>query len=296
MLCNAHRFRLSSSRCPPFSFIPRRLQPCLHVVLFSPCNFPIFAPEIIPVITSQMPEKIFTLKSALYIVPTPIGNVDDITVRALKTLRAADVLCCEDTRTTGQLLKIYGIEPRRLVSIHEHNEARQAAFIVAEIRAGRSVALMSDAGTPLISDPGARLVSAAISAEIDVVPLPGATAFAPALAASGFGGGEFTFLGFPPHKKGRATFLKRVAEMDVAVILYESPHRVAGLLAGLAEVCGGARPVCVARELTKLHEEILRGTASALAAHFTRIEPRGEFVVIVGAAGSLSAGFGNPEI
>ncbi|GAB1430120.1 16S rRNA (cytidine(1402)-2'-O)-methyltransferase [Ignavibacteria bacterium] len=231
-----------------------------------------------------MSEKIFTLKPALYIVPTPIGNIDDITVRGLKTLRAADIVFCEDTRVTGKLLKIYGIVPQRLASAHEHNEARQSELVAAEIKAGKSVVLASDAGSPLISDPGARIVAAAISAGVEIVPLPGATAFVPALSASGFDCSEFTFFGFPPYKKGRASFLKRVSETATVSILYESPHRLTVLLNELTSLCEPSRKCCAARELTKLHEEILRGTLAELAAHFTRTEPRGEFVVILDGA------------
>lgn len=221
------------------------------------------------------------MNPALYIVPTPVGNLDDITVRALKTLRAADIIACEDTRVTGQLLKLYGIVPQRLIGCREHNEMKQAELIIAEINAGKIVALVSDAGTPLVSDPGARVVREVIAAGLNVVPLPGATAFVPALAASGFDTAEFSFVGFPPQKKGRSTFIRRIAAQTAMCVMYESPHRLSDLLTELAALCEGERRICVAREITKVYEEFLRGTVAEVAAHFKIKEPRGEFVVIL---------------
>ncbi len=226
-------------------------------------------------------EKIFTLKPALYLVPTPIGNIDDITVRGLKTLRTADIICCEDTRETGKLLKLYGIAPRRMLSVHEHNEARQVEIILNEIISGKSVVLVSDAGSPLMSDPGARLVQAVIASGREVIALPGATAFVPALSASGFDCSEFIFAGFPPQKKGRISFLQRMTDLSITCVIYESPHRLQSLLQSLIELGVNERKCCIARELTKIHEEVLRGSIGEIADHFSKTAPRGEFVIIL---------------
>ncbi len=228
-------------------------------------------------------EKSTTFAPALYLIATPIGNLDDITVRSLKLLRCADILLCEDTRTTGQLLKLYGIVPPKLMSCHEHNEQSQVEAITREVQLGKIVALVSDAGTPSISDPGYRIVKGAIAAGIDVVPLPGATAFVTALIASGMDTNEFAFLGFPPQKKGRKTFFERVKLLGITAIFYESPYRVVELIEDIALLWGNDVEICVARELTKLHEEFLRGKASEIAIKM-RSKPsiKGEFVVIVG--------------
>ncbi|MBK9250061.1 MAG: 16S rRNA (cytidine(1402)-2'-O)-methyltransferase [Ignavibacteria bacterium] len=223
---------------------------------------------------------------ALYIVPTPIGNIDDITVRGLKILRTADVIFCEDTRTTGQLLKLYGIQAPKLQACHEHNEQSQVDSIIHQVHSGKVVALVSDAGTPLISDPGNRIVKGAIAGGIPVVSLPGTTAFVPALVGSGLESGEFIFMGFPPHKKGRSTFLKRAQKYDLTVIFYESPHRVLYLVEEIGQIWGSDVEICVAREITKLYEEFLRGTASEVEAIMQeRVSLKGEFVVVVGKSG-----------
>ena len=219
---------------------------------------------------------------ALYVVSTPIGNLGDVTHRAVETLRGADVVLAEDTRRTSILLRHLGIATR-LLSAHEHNEAARAASVVAMLREGKAVALVSDAGTPLLSDPGARIVREVVDAGFTVVPIPGASALLAALVASGIEAETFTFLGFPPRKgPERAELLEEVAASPRAVVLYESPHRVGRLLADLAEACGAARRVAVARELTKMHEEVFRGTLAEGAERFGSAEVLGEIVVVVG--------------
>jgi 16S rRNA (cytidine1402-2'-O)-methyltransferase len=218
---------------------------------------------------------------ALSIVSTPIGNLGDITRRAAETLAAADVVLAEDTRRTGGLLKHLGIETR-LMSAHEHNEASRASLVVTMLREGKNVALVSDAGTPLLSDPGARIVREVVDAGFDVVPIPGASALLSALVASGIEAESFTFHGFPPRKgPERAELLEEIAASPRASVLYESPNRVGRLLADLAEAAGGERRVCVARELTKMHEQFVRGTLADVAARYADAEVLGEIVVVV---------------
>lgn len=221
----------------------------------------------------------------LTLVPTPVGNLEDLTFRALRVLKEADVVACEDTRTTGTLFGHYGIETPRL-SFHIHNEHAKTAGLVERMAAGEHVALVSDAGTPGVSDPGFLLVRAAAEAGVRVEALPGPTAFVPALVASGLPCDRFVFEGFLPHKKGRQTRLKALADEPRTAVLYESPHRLVKLLGQLAEHLGGDRPAAVARELTKLHEEVRRGTLDELAAHYgAQAKVRGEIVVVVGGAG-----------
>ncbi len=218
--------------------------------------------------------------STLYIVPTPVGNLEDITLRAIRVLREADVILAEDTRTTAVLLRHHGIDtPMR--SHHKFNEHATAARIAEEVAAGRTVALVSDAGTPGISDPGFLLVRTCLEAGVRVESLPGATAFVPALVQSGFPMDRFCFEGFPPQKKGRSTRLAALADEPRTMIFYESPHRVVRLLGELAAVMGGEREVSVSRELTKKFEQTVRGTLTQVAAHFAAHEPKGEFVVVV---------------
>ena len=224
------------------------------------------------------------LKPALYLIPTPIGNKDDITVRALKTLAGADILACEDTRHTGQLLKTYKINSPKMVSCHEHNEKQKAVYLCKEIESGKAVAFVSDAGSPGISDPGFEIIREAISRDIPVINLPGATAFVPALVGSGLANNRFTFAGFPPQKRGRIAFLEELSKYKSTVILYESPHRIVKLLTELIELCGIDRKVAVAREISKLYEEIIRGTLpECLAVLEKKDRIKGEFVLVLAA-------------
>lgn len=218
----------------------------------------------------------------LYLVPTPIGNLEDITLRALRILKEAAVIACEDTRTTGVLLQHYGIETPRM-SYHDHNERQRAPQLIERMQSGDSVALVSDAGSPGISDPGFFLVRAAVEAGLRVEALPGPTAFVPALVMSGLPTDRFVFEGFVPQKKGRQTRLRQLAEEERTVVLYESPHRLVRLLGELISILGADRPAAVARELTKLHEEVARGTLEELKADFeARPRVRGEVVLVVG--------------
>ncbi len=223
-------------------------------------------------------------RSTITLVPTPIGNLDDITLRAVQVLREVDTVVAEDTRVTGRLLQHLGIS-KPLVSFHAQNEHRMVEQLVQRAGRGERMALVSDAGTPGISDPGFLLVRAALHAGITVECLPGPTAFVPALVNSGLPCDRFVFEGFLPQKKGRSTRIRELATEPRTVVLYESPHRVLKLLQEMTEVFGGDRPAAVSRELSKLHEETVRGTLAELVAHFTAHEPRGEFVVVVGGTG-----------
>ncbi|MBP3317401.1 MAG: 16S rRNA (cytidine(1402)-2'-O)-methyltransferase [Alistipes sp.] len=218
--------------------------------------------------------------SKLYIVPTPIGNLDDITLRAIDVLKQADYILAEDTRTTSFLLKHLGIE-KKLYSHHKFNEHATAASVAEAIGEGRTVALVSDAGTPGISDPGFLLVRTCVEAGIDVETLPGATALIPALVQSGFPCDRFCFEGFLPQKKGRSKRLQELAEESRSIIFYESPYRVVKCLEQLSEVFGAERKVSVSRELTKKFEQTVRGSIAEVLAHFKEHEPKGEFVIVV---------------
>ena len=218
--------------------------------------------------------------SKLYIVPTPIGNLDDITLRAIKTLEQADYILAEDTRTTAFLLKHLGIE-KKLYSHHKFNEHATAASVAEAIGEGRTVALVSDAGTPGISDPGFLLVRTCVEAGIEVETLPGATALIPALVQSGFPCDRFCFEGFLPQKKGRTKRLQELAEESRSIIFYESPFRVVKCLEQLSEIFGADRKVSVSRELTKKFEQTVRGTIAEVLQHFREHEPKGEFVIVV---------------
>ncbi len=226
------------------------------------------------------------LKPALYLVPTPIGNVEDITLRAINILQNADIIACEDTRHTGVLLKLLDkiTNNKKLISYFDHNESERSSYLIKEIINGRSVALVSDAGTPCISDPGYKIVSAAVQNNIKIVPLPGATAFVPALIASGFAVHNFTFLGFPPQKKGRQTFLTNALESSNTIILYESSHRIIKLLneiALIASQSGQKRNIFVAREISKLYEEQIRFSTDDFLNNQVVVVTKGEFVVII---------------
>lgn len=216
----------------------------------------------------------------LYVVPTPVGNLEDITMRALRILREADLILVEDTRTSGILLKHFDIK-NRLCSHHKFNEHQTADAFAARMAAGEVMALISDAGTPAISDPGFMLVRACVERGVEVQCLPGATAFVPALVASGLPCDRFVFEGFLPQKKGRATRLEQLKEESRTMIFYESPYRVVRTLEQLAQVFGEERRVSACREISKIHEESVRGTLAEVQAHFTETEPRGEFVLVV---------------
>ncbi len=216
----------------------------------------------------------------LYIVPTPVGNMEDMTFRAVRILKEADLVLAEDTRTSGILLKHFQIQ-QHLLSHHKFNEHGTSASVVERLKAGQTVALISDAGTPGISDPGFFLVREAVRAGVEVQTLPGATAFVPALVSSGLPCDRFCFEGFLPQKKGRQTKLQALADEERTMIFYESPYRVVKTLQQLAEVMGGDRPVSVCREISKVHEESVRGTLDEAILHFQENEPRGEFVIVV---------------
>jgi len=216
----------------------------------------------------------------LYVVPTPVGNMEDMTFRAIRILKEADLVLAEDTRTSGVLLKHYDIQ-NHLMSHHKFNEHGTSAGIVERLKAGATVALISDAGTPGISDPGFFLVREAVRAGVEVQCLPGATAFVPALVSSGLPCDRFAFEGFLPPKKGRQTKLDSLKEEPRTMIFYESPYRLLKTLQQLAEVMGADRKASVCREISKVHEESVRGTLEEVIAHFTETEPRGEIVIIV---------------
>lgn len=216
----------------------------------------------------------------LYIVPTPIGNLDDITLRAINVLREVDFILAEDTRTSSVLLRHLGIE-KRLYAHHKFNEHATVAAVAAEIAAGRNAALISDAGTPGISDPGFLLVRTCVEEGIEVETLPGATALIPALVQSGFPCDRFCFEGFLPQKKGRMKHLQALADEERTMIFYESPYRVVKCLEQFAETFGADRQISVSRELTKKFEQTLRGTVAELLEYFRTTEPKGEFVIVV---------------
>ena len=219
----------------------------------------------------------------LTVVPTPIGNLGDFTPRAIEAIEAADFVLAEDTRTTGSLLRLKGVEAR-LRPFHAHNEHKVLEEVVSTLAAGAQACLCSDAGTPGISDPGFLLVRACVEAGVEVTCLPGATAFVPALVVSGLPCERFVYEGFLPHKKGRQTRLKGIAAEPRTTVLYESPHRIVKLLGELVEHCGPERRVSISRELSKKFEETRRGTVEELQAHFEAHAPKGEFVVVVAGA------------
>jgi 16S rRNA (cytidine1402-2'-O)-methyltransferase len=219
----------------------------------------------------------------LYVVPTPVGNLEDMTFRAIRVLKEADLILAEDTRTSGILLKHFEIK-NAMLSHHKFNEHQTVASVVARIKGGETVALISDAGTPAISDPGFLVVRECTRSGIVVECLPGATAFVPALVSSGLPNEKFCFEGFLPQKKGRQTRLLALQGETRSMVFYESPHRLTKTLAQFAEFFGEDRPASVSREISKVHEETVRGTLAELVAHFTENEPRGEIVIVVGGA------------
>ena len=218
--------------------------------------------------------------SKLYIVPTPIGNLEDMTFRAIRILKEVDLILAEDTRTSGKLLKHFEISTH-MHSHHMHNEHKTVENVIARLQAGENIALISDAGTPAISDPGFLLTRACVENGVEVECLPGATAFVPALVNSGLPNDKFVFEGFLPDKKGRQTRYLALAEETRTMILYVSPHKLVKTLAEFITYFGEDRQISVSRELSKLHEENVRGTLKEVVAHFDKIAPRGEIVVVV---------------
>lgn len=218
--------------------------------------------------------------SKLYVVPTPVGNLEDMTFRAIRVLKEVDLVLAEDTRTSGILLKHFEIK-KPMLSHHKFNEHQTVERVVSRIQAGEQVALVSDAGTPGISDPGFLVVRECVRRGVEVECLPGATAFVPAVVASGLPNDRFCFEGFLPQKKGRQTRLAQLASETRTMVFYESPHRLLKTLGQLAEVFGPDRPASVSREISKVHAETVRGSLQELVTHFTEQEPRGEIVVVV---------------
>ena len=212
--------------------------------------------------------------------PTPIGNLEDITLRAIRVLKECSLILAEDTRTSGVLLKHFGIETR-MQSHHKFNEHRVTNSLLEKLKSGETIALISDAGTPAISDPGFYLVRACIQEGVEVECLPGATAFIPALVESGLPNDQFCFEGFLPQKKGRQTRLKQLVDETRTMVFYESPYRVVKTLSQLAENLGEERDATISREISKLHAETVRGTLRELIAHFSENIPKGEFVIVV---------------
>ena len=217
----------------------------------------------------------------LYVVPTPVGNLEDMTFRAVRVLKEADLILAEDTRTSSVLLKHYEIK-NALLSHHKFNEHQTVERLVERIKGGETVALISDAGTPAISDPGFLMVRECVRNGIEVTCLPGATAFVPALVSSGLPDEKFCFEGFLPQKKGRNTRLTQLQEETRTMIFYESPYRVVKTLTQFVEYFGPERPVAVCREISKVHEETVRGSLQEVLQHFTEHEPKGEFVIVLG--------------
>ncbi|BFP41322.1 16S rRNA (cytidine(1402)-2'-O)-methyltransferase [Flavobacteriaceae bacterium GF1] len=217
----------------------------------------------------------------LYLVPTPIGNLEDMTLRGIKVLNEVDLILAEDTRTSGKLLKHFEIDTP-LQSHHMHNEHKTVNGLVQKMKSGTTIALISDAGTPAISDPGFLLTRACLENAIEVECLPGATAFVPALVNSGLPNDRFVFEGFLPLKKGRQTRLQQLAEETRTMVFYESPHKLLKTLTQFSDYFGGDRSVSISRELTKMYEETVRGTLEEVISHFEGKPPKGEFVIVVG--------------
>jgi len=220
------------------------------------------------------------IETVLYLVPTPIGNLDDITLRAIKILKSVDLILAEDTRTSGVLLKHLEIK-NQLKSYHIHNEHKVLAHVVEQLKSGTKMALISDAGTPAISDPGFLLVRECLKHDIKIECLPGPTAFVPALVKSGFATDRFVFEGFLPHKKGRQTRLQQLVDESKTMVFYESPHRLLKTLSQFGECFGLERRASVSRELTKIYEETFSGTLSKVLEHFSQKSIKGEIVIII---------------
>ncbi len=220
----------------------------------------------------------------LFIVPTPIGNLEDITLRALRVLKEVDLVVAEDTRHSGILLKHFEIH-KPLESFHSHSDDRKLEKIISVLKNGKDVALISDAGTPGISDPGFALINRAVAENIPITSLPGPVALITALTSTGFPMDKFTFLGFLPIKKGRQTLFQALIDEKRTVVFYESPHRIVRTLSQLRDALGPTRRAAICRELTKMHEEVRRGTLTELAEHFNKTAPRGEFTVVLAPTG-----------
>lgn len=216
----------------------------------------------------------------LFVVPTPIGNLEDITLRAIRVLKEADAILAEDTRVTGKLLNHYEIS-NKLIAHHQNNEHKTISRLIEEMASGLDYAIVTDAGTPAISDPGFLLVRACVEANIEVDCLPGATAFIPAIVNSGFPCEKFNYIGFLPHKKGRETIAKTIADSDRTTVMYESPHRLLKTLKLFTTFLEEDRRVSISREISKKFEETLRGTPAELLVHFEQKAPKGEFVIVV---------------
>jgi 16S rRNA (cytidine1402-2'-O)-methyltransferase len=237
-----------------------------------------------------------TKPGTLFVVATPIGNLEDITYRAVRVLREVDLIACEDTRHTAKLLQHYGID-KPTVSYHEHNEAARAEELAGKLQQGLSVAQVSDAGMPGISDPGYRVIKLAIERGIQVVPVPGPSALIAALAASGMATDSFQFLGFLPARSGqRRTLLETLRHAGHTTIVYEAPHRIAETLQDVVELLGAERPIVLARELTKVHEEFLRGTAAELLHTAEKREMKGEITLLIGRGGESTPAKKNKDI
>ena len=221
------------------------------------------------------------MSGTLYIVPTPVGNLNDITPRAVKVLKSVDIILAEDTRTSAVLMRQFDIATK-LIPHHKYNEHSSTPVIIERLKAGENMALVSDAGTPGISDPGFLLSRECRNAGIDVITLPGATAFVPALINSGLPADRFVFEGFLPQKKGRTTRIEAIAKYEATTIIYESPLRLVKTLTQLAEVCGNDRPASVSREISKIHEETVRGTLEEIIQYYTENTPKGEIVIVLG--------------
>lgn len=219
----------------------------------------------------------------LYLVPTPIGNLQDMTFRAIEVLKSVDLVLAEDTRTTGKLFKHFDIDQKSM-PFHAHNEHKILDKVIAMLNEGKKLALVSDAGSPGISDPGFLLVRACVTNDIHVQSLPGATAFVPALVNSGFPTDRFCFEGFLPPKKGRVKRIEAIKEERRTAVFYESPHRILKTLGQMADILGEDRRASISREITKIHEETVRGSLSDLIQHFTEHKPKGEFVLVIEAA------------
>lgn len=221
-----------------------------------------------------------TYMSKLYVVPTPVGNLEDMTLRAIRVLKEVDLILAEDTRTTGILLKHFEIK-KPMLSHHKFNEHQTVESVVSRIKSGENIALVSDAGTPGISDPGFLVVRECVRNGVEVQCLPGATAFVPAIVSSGLPNERFCFEGFLPQKKGRMTRLNSLVSETRTMIFYESPYRLVKTLTQFSEIFGEERLVAVCREISKIHEECVRGTIKEVVAHFTQTEPKGEIVIIL---------------